>query len=276
MFKRILSGTVLTVLAAAALLEGHYLLLLCLVLVSLAGQRELYQVTGLSNKNLNKSRMDALAVSGYALTVLYYIALFMGASVEKLFCMVLAGMLIMMLIYVAAYPKYEPLDIFAGFFGIVYICVMLSCIYLLRVSENGQFMVWFIFVGSWVCDTFAYFVGSSMGRHKLAPVLSPKKSVEGAVGGVLGSVIVGIIYGSIVMRLSDGSITALYLVNYAVLSAFAAVFSQVGDLTASAIKRHFNVKDYGTIIPGHGGILDRFDSVIVTAPLVYIILRILS
>ena len=274
MFKRVLSGTVLTVMAVAALLEGHYLLIICLGLVSLAGQRELYQLTCIPNKNLSKSRMDALAVSGYTLTVLYYIALFIESSPQFLFCLLLAGLLIMMLIYVMVYPKYEPMDLFSGFFAIIYIPVMLSCIYLLRRTDGGQFMVWFVFVGSWVCDTFAYFVGSTLGKHKLAPVLSPKKSVEGAVGGVAGSVIVGLIYGCIVMHLKDGAINGLYLVNYAVLSAVAAVFSQVGDLTASAFKRHYDIKDYGNIIPGHGGILDRFDSVIVIAPLIYIFVSI--
>ena len=119
-----------------------------------------------------------------------------------------------------------------------------------------------------VNDTFAYFTGVFFGRHKMAPKLSPKKSVEGGIGGVVASAVIGGIYGFLVSPHMSGVI-AYPVVTFAAASFIGAFFAIVGDLAASAIKRNHDVKDYGTLIPGHGGILDRFDSVIFTAPAVY-------
>ena len=133
---------------------------------------------------------------------------------------------------------------------------MLSCIYETRSLEGGKYLVWLIFLCSWGCDTCAYCVGMLFGKHKMAPVLSPKKSIEGAVGGVLGAALLGAIYAAA---------TGAYNPN----PAHTPLISMVGDLAASAIKRNFEIKDYGKLIPGHGGILDRFDSVIFTAPIIF-------
>ena len=173
----------------------------------------------------------------------------------------------------ASYPKYEPLDLFAGYFGVVYVPVMMSAIYILRQRHDGIYTVWLIFVGSWVCDTFAYFAGSFLGKHKLIPELSPKKTIEGSIGGVLGAVVVGILYGFIVAGIKGTSMNKWGVFCYVLIALVSSIFSQIGDLTASAFKRHYGIKDYGDLIPGHGGILDRFDSVIVTAPLVYLALN---
>ena len=120
--------------------------------------------------------------------------------------------------------------------------------------------MWLIFLCSWGADTCAYCVGMLIGKHKMAPVLSPKKSVEGAVGGVAGAALLGFLF----QLATDGP-----SYEYAVICAVGALISMVGDLAASAIKRNMEIKDYGTLIPGHGGILDRFDSVIFTAPIIY-------
>lgn len=124
-----------------------------------------------------------------------------------------------------------------------------------------------IFISSWICDTCAYVVGMLFGKHKLAPVLSPKKSIEGALGGVAGSALVGAVYGYFVVEpaISGQQVTWIFLL----ISMVGAVISQVGDLAASAIKRNHDIKDYGKLIPGHGGVMDRFDSVIFTAPMIY-------
>ena len=113
----------------------------------------------------------------------------------------------------------------------------------------------------------AYCVGMLLGKHKLAPVLSPKKSIEGAVGGVVGSALLGLAYGAYFGHNMEE--VANPMVACAIACAIAAVISQIGDLAASAIKRNHNIKDYGHLIPGHGGILDRFDSMIFTAPAIY-------
>ena len=150
----------------------------------------------------------------------------------------------------------------AAMFGILYVGVMLSFIFQTRCLEGGALHVWLIFFASWGCDTCAYCVGKLIGKHKMTPVLSPKKSVEGAIGGVVGAALLGGIYAAA----TNGEIWEY---------ALGGLISMVGDLAASAIKRNQGIKDYGTLIPGHGGILDRFDSVIFTAPIIYFLCVIL-
>jgi phosphatidate cytidylyltransferase len=181
---------------------------------------------------------------------------------EALYLMLLVAFMLIMAVYVFTFPKYDTQKVMAAFFGIVYVPVMLSFIYQTRMLPEGFSLVWLIFFCSWGCDTFAYCTGMLLGRHKLAPVLSPKKSIEGAVGGVLGAALLGVIYAVLIGKPAG---------IYALICAIGAVASQIGDLAASAIKRQHEMKDYGNLIPGHGGILDRFDSVIVTAPMIYML-----
>ena len=159
------------------------------------------------------------------------------------------------------------------FFGLFYVAFMLSYVYQIRMLEQGAFLVWLVFLCSWGSDTCAYCVGMLIGKHKMAPKLSPKKSIEGAVGGVVGAALLSALYAVIMGAVFSG--TELSTVQYALIGAVGSVISQVGDLAASAIKRNHDVKDYGKLIPGHGGILDRFDSVIFTAPIIYYMAMIL-
>ena len=131
---------------------------------------------------------------------------------------------------------------------------------------DGSVVVWLIFLSSWGCDTCAYCVGMLIGRHKMAPRLSPKKSVEGGVGGIAGAALLGVLFALAMNKWGGADVSPLH---YAVICAAGGAISQVGDLAASAIKRNHEIKDYGKLIPGHGGILDRFDSVIFTAPVIY-------
>ncbi len=133
--------------------------------------------------------------------------------------------------------------------------------------ERGAFVVWLIFLCSWGCDTCAYCVGVLIGKHKMSPKLSPKKSVEGAVGGVAGTALLTALYVFAFQSAMGVDRTLIWML--AGVSAAGALVSMIGDLTASAIKRNYGIKDYGKLIPGHGGILDRFDSVIFTAPMIY-------
>ena len=255
MFKtRLLSGILLVVIAFLTIMTGDYVLFLTLLCVSLIGMRELYNAMG-----VHKERIDLLELAGYLGAILFYGMLLL--DFEKYGMMaVIVSLILMMFVYVFTYPKYQAEEIMATFFGLVYVAVMLSFILLTRNLENGKILVWLIFFCSWGCDTCAYCVGMLIGKHKMAPVLSPKKSIEGAVGGVVGAALLGGAYAA----LTKGP-----AVEYAVICAVGALISMVGDLAASAIKRNRNIKDYGKLIPGHGGILDRFDSVIFTAPVIY-------
>ena len=149
-----------------------------------------------------------------------------------------------------------------------YIITGFLSILLLREADMGKYLYLLVFIGAWSTDTGAYFAGVLFGKHKLIPEVSPKKTVEGAFGGVLGCVLGFVIYGFIISkRHPEISVNYLLLVP---LALAVAVISQLGDLIASFVKREQGIKDFGFIFPGHGGVLDRFDSIIAVAPLIYI------
>ncbi len=144
--------------------------------------------------------------------------------------------------------------------GIYYIVFFIYHIVFLLDFQTRPF-IWLVFITAWVTDTCAYFVGNFMGAKKLCPQISPKKTVEGAIGGIIGSVIACIIFAYFIMP--------KFLVHCILIGLIGSVLAQMGDLTASIFKRYTEIKDYGKIMPGHGGILDRFDSILFTAPAVY-------
>lgn len=261
MFKtRLISGILLVIAALLTIISGGYVLFFTLLCISLIGMQELYKAMG-----IHEDRTGLLEIVGYLGAVLYYISLLLGFESYGLMA-VLVSLILVMFVYVFTYPIYHANQVMAAFFGVVYVAVMLSFILMTRNLPDGKFIVWLIFLCSWGCDTCAYCVGMLIGKHKMAPVLSPKKSVEGGVGGVVGAALLGVIYAAA---------TQGPMVEYAVICGIGALISMVGDLAASAIKRNQGIKDYGKLIPGHGGILDRFDSVIFTAPVIYYLAKII-
>ena len=176
----------------------------------------------------------------------------------------------------AAVFSRSKLDVTAAALGAmttVYISFGFSSIVLLRDMPNGQYLFILAFLSPWMCDSFAYFTGMAIGKHKLIPDVSPKKTVEGAIGGIVFGTAAIVGYGALVGRylISDLNARILPLI---VVGIILCIISQCGDLIASLIKRHYGIKDYGKIFPGHGGVLDRFDSIIVTAPILYILFSI--
>lgn len=255
---RLLSGIVMVILAVVLILCGGNVLLLSTLVISLIGMFELYRVFGMEK--------TPLAITSYVITALYYCNL-SRCWIADPFILVMGLLIVLMFIYVFAYPKYEAKHIMSAFFGMFYVGVMLSYIYQIRTLENGLYLAFLIFICSWGCDTCAYCVGKLIGKHKMSPVLSPKKSVEGAVGGVLGTALLTVIYALVFKEQMGMELNGIMIL--VVISTAAALISMVGDLCASAIKRNYNIKDYGKIIPGHGGIMDRFDSIMITAPIIY-------
>lgn len=255
MFKtRLLSGILLVAIALLTIISGGYVLFFTLLGVSVIGMQELYKVM-----KVRTDKFNLLEIAGYASAMIYYSAMLLDFERYGMMA-VIFSLILIMFVYVFSYPAYHAEQIMAVYFGIVYVAVMLSFIYLTRNLPDGQFLVWLIFLCSWGCDTCAYCVGVLIGKHKMAPVLSPKKSIEGAVGGVVGAGFLGLAYAAA---------TGGEKLEYLIICAVGALISMVGDLAASAIKRNQGIKDYGKLIPGHGGILDRFDSVIFTAPVIY-------
>ena len=155
--------------------------------------------------------------------------------------------------------------------GLVYIPYFLSHILFIRDMEFGKFYIWLVFIGAFITDSCAYFVGCGIGKTKLCPSISPKKTVEGAIGGIIGCGLAFLIFGVIVNLGFSGVTFSLWRLFVAGL--ICAVISEIGDLVASMLKRQFAIKDFGTILPGHGGILDRCDSIILVAPVLFLLLQ---
>lgn len=269
---RLMSSVVLVVLALLTILSGGCLLAAVLFFLAVTAFRELMNACKLAGAGSAEGKavgrkLNGLEVTGYIGITVYYLLMTFTEERIYLFLVLITVLVAFMFLYVFTFPRYRAEEIMCAFFCVAYAPVMLSFIYLVRGLPYGVYTVWMIFISSWICDTCAYVVGVLFGKHKLAPVLSPKKSVEGALGGVMGSAVVGALYAYFFVEkmVSEQEITWVFVL----ISAAGAVISQVGDLAASAIKRNHEIKDYGRLIPGHGGVMDRFDSVIFTAPMIY-------
>lgn len=292
---RLRSSIILVILALVTMFAGGKILLATMIFLSVTAYWELCRATGVGgeikggkdekkglqdewNGRWKKNGLETVGILGI---VFYYALLWVNEEAELLtlqtgillstICVFMGGMFV----YVFGFPKFQAHQVMAAFFSFFYGPVCLSFIYLTREfgsgaegggSAAGFYVVWLILFSSWGCDTCAYCIGMLFGKHKMSPVLSPKKSVEGAVGGVAGAAALGALYGlAIRERFGDERVIGFF----ALICGVGALISMVGDLAASAIKRNADIKDYGKLIPGHGGVMDRFDSVIFTAPVIY-------
>ena len=177
-----------------------------------------------------------------------------------------------MITVVAKHGKRNYKDILSNGFLTIYIVLSMSCVWLAKETFDTATML-LTFICAWSCDTFAYFTGRFLGKHKLIPHVSPNKTVEGSVGGVVGAMVICIVYLLIVKNVFDTNMLqwSNVVVEGAVYGLVGGALSQLGDLIASAIKRDTGIKDFGWIFPGHGGFMDRFDSVMFIAPIMYIL-----
>ena len=263
MFKtRLLSGILLVVIALITVITGGNVLFATLFLISMIGVYELYRVFEIENK--------AVGICGFLFAAGYYGLLYakplLPDTTDWFMLLFMAFVICLMAVLVFSYPKYRTEQVLAAFFGVFYVAVMLSYIYQTRILPGGVFQVWLVFICAWGCDTCAYCVGVLIGKHKMAPKLSPKKSIEGGIGGLAGAALLGALYALAINKWGGASAG---VGEYALICFVGGIISMIGDLAASAIKRNHEIKDYGKLIPGHGGILDRFDSVIFTAPVIY-------
>ncbi|SFR91399.1 phosphatidate cytidylyltransferase [Anaeromicropila populeti] len=260
---RLISGIFLLAVMIFTTAIGGNLLLLFLAALALAGEFELYRAV--------KMEKTSLALVGYAAAMGYFILLYTNkAEYITIYCVLC--LIVMLSCFVVSFPKYVIEQVSVIFFGFLYIPVLLSYIYQVRIGELGAYSVWLLFICAWGSDTCAYCVGMLIGKHKLPSQLSPKKTIEGCIGGVVGAGLIGFIYATVFTEhLTTFGNPQL---AYTVIGCCGSVVAQFGDLAASAIKRNHNVKDYGKLIPGHGGVLDRFDSILFTAPIVYLLISI--
>lgn len=270
--ERLISGIILVALAILSItwggntffgMKGLFLLVVVGAL-ALRGLYELYRVL--------KLEKTPLACIVYLATIIYEFMLLCKKE-NYIEVYILSILLVLCITYVVVYPKYIFAHIAMVFMGFVYVTMTISCLYQVRVMNGGIYLVWIIFIAAWGSDTCAYCVGKLIGKHKLPSPLSPKKTIEGCSGGIIGAALLAFLYAWIFRE----ELLALgYLPwHFLVMGGIGGLLSQIGDLTASAIKRNYDIKDYGKLIPGHGGIMDRFDSILFTAPLTYILLSLL-
>lgn len=268
MKQRVLSALVALPIVIAAIYFGDIYIYLLVCLAACVGIFEFNRAFGYKDQ---KFLLWLSLVATVVYTICFYID---RRDVAK----TILGFVFMveMAAYVLSYPKIEIKQVLINIVGFVYIPYMLMHVLLIREGlSQGKVLVWLVILISFGSDTFAYFTGVTLGKHKLAPILSPKKTVEGAIGGMVGSVIICIAYGMFLDGagyLTLGKEAYLSLIG---LGFIGSLFSQIGDLVGSAIKRETKIKDFGHLIPGHGGILDRLDSIIFVAPFVYYFIQLL-
>lgn len=259
---RLISGIILLAIVISTGILGGPVFWSLVTLISLLGVFEFYRML-----NLQKS---VLFYTSSFMCLGFDALLFFGKT-EAAQALLVLTLLILMAIYVAAYPRLSAKEVFASYTGWVYAAVLLSFLYRIRMEESGILLLWLVFIGAWGSDTCAYCVGKLLGKHKVFPELSPKKTLEGCIGGVAGTALIAGIYAVCINKWTGADTVSVF--QFVLIGITASVISQVGDLAASAMKRNYGIKDYGKLIPGHGGILDRFDSIMFTAPLVYYLVR---
>ena len=241
-------------------LGGLFLVIFCAIIAFL-GQLELY--TAISGKG------KPIHLLGYIFTGIYFAALYSFGAGYELLLMLTIFIILSQICLVVFFKKLTLNEIMTTVYGILYIPVLLAFIILTRELELGNYYVWLIFTSAFGCDTFAYLTGTTIGKHKLTGTPSPNKSIEGVLGGVVGAGAVGAVFGFFVTRFSGQFYGTGFIIHAAVISAIGAVFCVIGDMSASAIKRNTGIKDFGNVFPGHGGVMDRIDSIVLAAPVVF-------
>lgn len=253
MAQRIISSIVALPILFFFVLKGGMILSLGACALSLIGLYEFYR--SFSSRNIKP-----IASIGYLYTILLFAVLYIANDISFVL-LLLFTMIVIMLFTLVFSTKYTIEDIAVTLLGFMYVAIAFSHIMLITKFSMGYLVIWLVFIIAWGSDTFAYFVGKAFGKKKLIPSVSPNKTIAGSVGGVIGAMILCGIFGYLFMPSF-----AIYLM---LLGVVGAVISQIGDLVASKIKRINDIKDFGKLMPGHGGVLDRFDSILMTAPIVY-------
>lgn len=256
MLKRIITSLVaICVLVPVLIFSDTIVLPIAVAIFTFIGLYEIF-------KCIEKSQFVYLVFPAYFCSMLspfvlrYYTHKF--APIAFIFCIVYLTYLFAL--SVLCKGKFKFGEISEVYLLTVYIITAFNAIIYIRDIENGNYIYLLIFIGAWMTDIFAYFTGMLFGKHKLIPEVSPKKTIEGSIGGILFCTVSFVVYGIII-----NSINPNVDVNYVFLAVggvIVSIVSQVGDLVMSVIKRQFGVKDYGKLFPGHGGVLDRFDSIL--------------
>lgn len=255
MLKRIVSAIIGLPFLLAVIIAGEIPLFIAFLVISLIALWEFY--------NACKNKFTPMEIVGYIGAIIILIVINFTLQFSYILMLFSILVIILNIIKLIYNNKYNFVDISITLYSLVYVPFLLGHV-LLIFKQPNNIVIWFVFITAWGTDTLAYFSGYLFGRRKLCPSISPKKTVEGAIGGTLGSMVVSLVFGYFFLR------DHLFVV--ALIGILGSVAAQIGDLSASLIKRYIDIKDFGNIMPGHGGVLDRFDSILFTAPTIYYIL----
>ena len=284
---RIISGIIGIIIAAIVIQLGGMPFAIFAMLLSLIGWHE--YVMMMKNKGI-----DPTYISGVLSLLLMLCCAWLG-NIEELLAVLTLGMLTIFLMTVILHGTVRPIDACASIAGVLYIGLPFSHLILLRFIDDekiqtpidsvttimnnglpiesaidtlmsfnfdvGSALIWILFICTWSSDTFAYFVGTAIGSHKLASSISPNKTIEGFLGSIVGTTAMAILIGNVIFNFP--------FVEMAILGLILSIVATLGDLVESVMKRFTGVKDSGILLPGHGGMLDRFDSIFYTAPVFY-------
>ena len=259
--KRVASGLILFPLVAIVLIFGNkYLVDILVSIIAILSLHEFY--------NAFNGKAKPVKIVGYIAAIfIAFIHLIPNTIILKLIGALIAlSVLILFLIVIISNTKINIIDISITFFGICYVALFLMFIPIIRENlENGKILLWYVVFAGWGTDVLAYFVGKYFGTHKFSKI-SPNKTIEGCIGGTIGSAVLILIYTIICNNVFNLNINYIAITFMAII---LSIIGQIGDLAASSIKRYVGIKDFSHLIPGHGGMLDRIDSLIFIAPFAY-------
>ena len=268
--KRLLSGIVGLPLVAILFIFGNvYIIDVFIAIVAMMSMYE-YITSGKNKVNIIKS---ISYISVLLIAFIHVIIHFFSIEIINYGLMFVMPLLVLICasFVIATNMKITIKDAAFTIFGILYIVGFSIYIPVLYGMQNGIILIGFLLIASWGTDIFAYCIGRKFGKHKFSKV-SPNKSIEGCIGGIVGAVIIAIVYAIGINYYLNLDISYVYIT---IITAILSIIGQIGDFTASSIKRYFEVKDFSDLIPGHGGMLDRIDSVIFMAPFAYFLLNLI-
>jgi len=267
--KRIISGMVLFPIVAVIVTFGNqYIVDITVSLVAMMSLHEFYKAFRTSGKAQPIEWIGYLAAA--LICIIHVVPMYM--ILRTIGILLPISMLVLFAYVIATNGKTTIQDIAITFFGIFYIVVFLLFIPVIREDlKDGKILIWFVFFSAWGTDIFAYLVGNNFGKHHFTEI-SPNKTIEGCIGGILGGVITVLIYAVVCNLVFHTQFNYGFV---ALVGVLLSLSGQLGDLAASAVKRYTEIKDFSNLIPGHGGMLDRIDSIIFIAPFAYFLLPML-
>lgn len=265
MHTRIISGILAGILVVLALMFANPMIInLIITILAGVGIHEFYTAM----KNLDYKPINWI---GYSSVILLLLLGFIDGKKIFIFSMLLLAILIISMLVYAFSEEKSFVDVCITLFGVVYVTFLIAFFllvyhYQFNGAPIGKNFVWLVLLGGTLTDTFAFAVGVTLGKHKLCPKISPKKTIEGAIGGTLGGTLTFVIFAFIMNTYWNFGLNYILMT---ILGFSVAILAQLGDLVASYIKRYAKIKDFGNVLPGHGGVLDRIDSILFTGPAVY-------